>query len=68
MNKRIPKERKHYKVWVEIEKFDPKIGDYVSLTQNGEAWPVLAGTFKTLKRARETAEQLAYDAIDELEE
>lgn len=53
---------KIYKLWVEIEEYDPQTGEYRSLTEEGSVSPVPIARFSDLESAVRFAEALAIDA------
>ena len=52
---------KTYKLWIEIEEFDPRTGEYRNVTTEGEAAPVPIAEFSTLEEAIRLAEFFAMD-------
>lgn len=52
---------KTYKLWVEIEEYDPKTGEYRSLTDQGAFSPVPIADFSDFETAVRFAEALAID-------
>lgn len=56
---------KTYKLWIEIEEFDPATGEYRNVTTEGEAAPVPIAKFSTLPEAIRLAEFFAMDTDPE---
>jgi len=52
---------KTYKLWIEIEEFDPTTGAFRNVTTEGEAAPVPIAEFSTLGEAVRLAEFFAMD-------
>jgi hypothetical protein len=46
---------RHFKLWIEVEEFDPDTGDYIDLCKNGTFEPVPIGNTVTLQEARDVA-------------
>ena len=57
---------KTYKLWIEIEEFDPRTGEYRIVTTEGEAAPVPIAEFSTLGEAIRLAEFFAMDGDPDL--
>ena len=56
---------KTYKLWVEIEEFDPTTGEYRSLSDEGSVSPVPIAFFSDLDSAVRFAEALDMEAPNE---
>ena len=54
---------KLYKLWLEIEEFDSRTGEYRNLVEQGEADPVPVAVFRSLESARSFSEAVAMDRI-----
>jgi len=52
---------KTYKLWIEIEEYDPATGEYRNVTTDGEVAPVPIAEFSTLTQAIRLAEFFAMD-------
>ncbi len=58
---------KTYKLWIEIDEYDDKTGEYKNITRSGRAEPVPLGVVSSLHMAVQKAESL-YDCFGGLEE